>query len=198
VKVLLATANRGKLTELRELLKETGLEFALPTEAGFTLPRVEETGTTYEANALLKARALASLTGLPALADDSGLEVDALGGAPGVRSARFAGEGTTDEANNRKLLASMAGRTDRKARFRCVLVLAWPAGETLSAEGSWEGEIGTESRGSHGFGYDPVFVLPDSRHAAELNQEEKRRLSHRAKAARRLADLLKKKGGAVG
>jgi XTP/dITP diphosphohydrolase len=193
LKALVATANRGKLAELRTLFSGTGLELALPAESGVPLPRVEETGTTYSENALLKARALADASGLPALADDSGLEVDALGGAPGVRSARYSGPGGTDADNNRKLLGVMAGRTDRAARFRCVLALVLPSGETLAAEGVLEGSIGTGPRGSNGFGYDPVFVLPDGRHVAELPPEEKQRISHRARAAHRLAELFGEK-----
>jgi XTP/dITP diphosphohydrolase len=181
LKALFATTNRGKLAELR-------------AESGVTLPHVEETGATYLDNALLKARALAAASGLPALADDSGLEVDALGGAPGVRSARYAGEEATDEANNRKLLDALAGAGQRTARFRCVLVLVIPSGETLTADGVLEGTIGTGPKGKNGFGYDPLFVLPDGRHVAELAPEEKMRISHRAMAAGKLANLLKEKG----
>jgi XTP/dITP diphosphohydrolase len=190
LKALVATGNRGKLAELRALFAGSGLELSLPFESGVTLPHVEETGATYLDNALLKARALAAASGLPALADDSGLEVDALGGAPGVRSARYAGEGATDETNNARLLKELTGTMKRNARFRCVLVLVIPNGETISAEGTLEGTIGTEPRGKNGFGYDPIFVLPDGRHVAELAPEEKQRISHRAVAARILVKLL--------
>jgi len=191
VKVLLATANRGKLGELRELFRATGVELLLPADAGIELPRTEETGDTYEVNARLKAAALAAAAGMPALADDSGLEVDALGGAPGIRSARFAGEGATDDENNRKLLSLLRDADVRTARFRCVLVLADPSGGTISAEGVLEGEIAREPRGMGGFGYDPVFFLPErGMHLAELSPAEKHLISHRGRAARSLADRL--------
>jgi len=188
--VLLATANRGKLAELRELFRGTGLDLRLPADAGVALPAVEESGSSYRENALLKARALAAASGLPALADDSGLEVAALGGAPGIRSARYSGPGGTDSENNGKLLQEMGGRKDREARFVCMLVLAWPSGKTLAAEGILEGKIGEVARGANGFGYDPLFVLPDGRHLAELMPEEKGRISHRARAAMRMKELL--------
>lgn len=194
MKALLASGNRGKLRELQEIFRNTGLELVSCADAGVALPQVEETGATYLENARLKAEALARSSGMPALADDSGLEVDSLGGAPGVRSARYAGNQATDADNIAHLLAEMADRTARSARFRCVLVLAWPDGGAVSAEGMLEGAIAREERGKNGFGYDPVFVLPDGRHVAELPAGEKDAISHRSKAAKNLVSALARAG----
>ena len=182
MKLLIATNNAGKLRELRALLDVPGLEVVgLRDVPG--APEVEEDGDTFEANAIKKAVSLARFSGLWTLADDSGLEVDALGGEPGVRSARYAGEPSDTDANNRKLLAALAGEPHRHARFRCVLALASPAGETHCVSGACEGVITTEPRGDGGFGYDPVFQ-PDgySQTFAELPIEVKNRISHRARA----------------
>ena len=177
----LASGNPGKLAELRALFRGSPLELDPPL-AGWAGP--EESGRTYADNARLKARALAEVAGGWALADDSGLEADGLGGAPGVRSARFAGEGASDADNVRALLAALAGRRDRRARFRCVLALAGPAGELVTAEGVLEGAITDAPRGSAGFGYDPVFVpAGETRTLAELSAADKNRFSHRARAA---------------
>ncbi len=184
-KLLIATNNPGKAREYRALLADLPVEITFPAQEGLAL-EVEETGETFAANARLKAVAFAQASGLPALADDSGLEVDALGGAPGVRSARYAGPGATDADRTRKLLAALAdvppGR--RTARFRCVVALAWPDGVVQTAEGVCEGEIGFEPRGAHGFGYDPVFLVAGygGRTMAELPPAEKNRISHRARA----------------
>jgi len=190
LKVLLASGNRGKLQELRDIFRNTPIELFSCAESGIPLPHVEETGATYLENARLKAGALADISGLPALADDSGLEVDTLGGAPGIRSARFAGAGATDAKNTAKLLAEMADSPDRSARFRCVLVVAWPGGESCSSEGILPGRIAATARGTNGFGYDPVFVLPDGRHLAELAPGEKNAISHRSVAARNMVEVL--------
>jgi XTP/dITP diphosphohydrolase len=202
-RLVLATGNRGKVREMAAILADLGLEVIAQNELG-VVP-VEETGTTFEANALLKARHAAAATGCAALADDSGLEVDALDGAPGVYSARYAGPGATDEANNDKLLAALEGvPAPRRARYRCVLAFVRDAAdpEPLIASGSWEGEITSAPRGSGGFGYDPLFVVagdPAGRTAALLDPPEKNRISHRAKALaelrERLARLLAPAGG---
>ena len=182
MQLLIATRNRHKLDEIRAILGGPGIEWKSALDFPH-LPDVIEDGDTFEANAAKKARALAAATGCWALADDSGLEVDALGGAPGVRSARFAGEPTDHTANNEKLLRDLAGHTDRTARFRCVLALAAPDGSVRFAEGRCEGRIAESLRGAEGFGYDPLFV-PDGfeQTFAELGAEIKNTISHRARA----------------
>lgn len=191
-RIVLATGNRGKAREFAALLGPDW-EICLQSELG--VKPVAETGDSFAANALIKARHAAAATGLPALADDSGLEVDALDGAPGVLSARFAGEAAGDADNLRLLLARMAavpaGR--RTARFRCVLAYVRNAEDPapLLAEGTWEGRIATAARGAAGFGYDPVFEDRASRlTAAELPAERKNALSHRGQALRTLRELL--------
>jgi XTP/dITP diphosphohydrolase len=184
LRLLVATHNRGKKAEYAEILDGLGLELVSLTDLGIT-EDVEETGITFAENALLKARAYASLAGMLTLADDSGLEVDALGGEPGVRSARYAGPGATDEDRYRLLLDKLeavpAGR--RGARFRCVIALVWPDGGERVTEGVCEGWITREPTGTHGFGYDPVFYVPgEGRTMAELPPEVKNRISHRAQA----------------
>ncbi|MFW2405398.1 MAG: RdgB/HAM1 family non-canonical purine NTP pyrophosphatase, partial [Gammaproteobacteria bacterium] len=169
--------------------------FELVPQSALDIEGAEETGATFEENALLKARNAAALAGLPAIADDSGLEVDALGGAPGVRSARYAGEDGDDQANNDKLLRALAGVAgeQRRARFRAVVVYVDSAEDPrpLVAEGAWEGFIAHEPRGSNGFGYDPLFFDGTAqRTSAELNPEVKNERSHRGKAVRRLRELL--------
>lgn len=191
-RLVLASDNPGKLAEFQALL---GDAWSLLPQGTLGVPPAEETGHSFTANALLKAHHAARLTGLPALADDSGLEVDALGGSPGVRSARYAGAGADAAANNRKLLEALAGipAERRTARFRCVLALVRHAGDTepLLAEGSWEGHIGLAPRGQRGFGYDPLFIDAETGlAAAELDPDEKNRRSHRGRAARELQALL--------
>ncbi|NLD42424.1 MAG: XTP/dITP diphosphatase [Chloroflexi bacterium] len=194
-RVLLATRNQGKRREYQNLL--AGLNLALVTldEAGIDL-EVEETGATFAENALLKARGYAHASGLPTLADDSGLEVDALGGAPGVHSARYAGADATDQDRCLLLLQSLHNIPEgqRGARFRCVIAVAWPDGAIDVADGTCEGSIAHAPRGSHGFGYDPVF-LPAGRTVtmAELSPEEKDRISHRARAAAALRPALERR-----
>lgn len=189
--IVVATSNRGKLAELRELLAPTGI--ALRSQDEFGVEPVEETGLSFVENAILKARHASALSGLPALADDSGLAVDALGGEPGIHSARFAGEGATDESNNRKLLGLLEGveESKRVARFHCVLALLRHPRDPvpLVCAGSWEGRVLTAPRGERGFGYDPLFLVPSlGLSAAELEPALKNRLSHRGQA---LAALLR-------
>lgn len=185
-KLLIATNNPGKVREYEELLQDLhGVELTFPAQEGLNL-EVEESGETFEENARLKAVAHARASGLPTLADDSGLEVDALDGAPGVRSARYAGPGASDVDRYRRLLAALAGvpAGRRSARFRCVVALALPEGSVHTAEGTCEGEIGHDPRGEFGFGYDPVFIVAgqERRTMAELEPEVKNRISHRARA----------------
>jgi XTP/dITP diphosphohydrolase len=192
-RLVIASANAGKLAEFRALL--AGLPFDLTSLGEMALPSPEETGCTFLANAILKARHAAEATGLASIADDSGLEVDALGGAPGVFSARYAGAQADDAANNLKLVQALKGRPrpQRQARYRCVLVLVRDPvdPDPLIAEGIWEGEILDAPRGSGGFGYDPYFFLPQlGVSAAELPAHEKNRLSHRGRAMRSLRDRL--------
>jgi XTP/dITP diphosphohydrolase len=192
LKLVLATANAGKQRELAALLTPHGGELILQGALGIETP--EETGTTFEANALLKARHAARQAGLPALADDSGIEVDALGGAPGVYSARYAGAGAGDAANTAKLLEALRDvpAAARGARYRCVIVRVRSASDPapLIATGSWEGRIADAPRGTGGFGYDPVFVpAGETLTAAEMSAAEKNAVSHRARALRALLEL---------
>jgi len=194
IKLLVATNNRGKVREYAELLDDLPVRLTFPAQEGLSL-EVDETGETFAENAILKARAFAEASGLLTLADDSGLEVDALDGAPGVRSARYAGPGASDEDRYRLLFRRLAGvpAEGRTARFRCVVALATPEGEVQTAEGRCEGVIGFEPRGTHGFGYDPVFYMPDrGRTMAELLPEVKNRISHRARAARAAMPILRR------
>ena len=187
----MATSNPGKLREIARLLAGLGIEIVAQSEFG--VPDADETGTTFAENSLIKARHAAEATGLPAIADDSGLSVDALGGAPGVYSARFAGHGG-DEANNDKLLAALEGVEERGAAFHCVATYVEPGGEPLVASGEWRGEILHERQGDGGFGYDPVFFVPECGcSSAELAADEKNARSHRGQALRRLAELIKQK-----
>ena len=191
MKLVLATGNAGKQRELAALLAPRGCELILQTTLG--IPPADETGETFEANALLKARHTARLSGLPALADDSGLEVDALHGRPGVRSARYAGECATDAENLALLLVELDGvpAERRTARFRCVIAFVTGADDPapLIASGAWEGAIATVPRGARGFGYDPAFIpAGEARTAAELTAAEKNAASHRARALRALLE----------
>lgn len=187
--IVIASGNPGKLREFRELFVGSGIEL-LPQSA-FKVPAVEETGLSFVENALLKARNASLHTGLPALADDSGIEVDALQGAPGIYSARYAGADASDEDNNRKLLAELAQVPDaqRCARYQCVIVYLRHAHDPMPfiCQGTWEGVIARDYRGDGGFGYDPLFYLPEcGRTAAQLSAEEKNCISHRGQAARAL------------
>ncbi|HEX3948752.1 MAG TPA: RdgB/HAM1 family non-canonical purine NTP pyrophosphatase [Steroidobacteraceae bacterium] len=192
-RLIVASANPGKLREFRALLAE--LPFAMTSLAELKLPSPEETGGSFLENALLKARHAAALSESAAVADDSGLEVDALGGAPGIYSARYAGSSADDEANNVKLINALRGvpRDRRQARYRCALVFAENAQDPkpLVAEADWEGFILDAPQGTGGFGYDRYFWLPDlNKTAAELAPAEKNRLSHRGKAMRALREQL--------
>lgn len=199
-RLLIATGNPGKRRELRALLDGLPFEIAGPEEYALVPP--EETGATFLDNALLKARHARASTGLAVIADDSGLEVDALGGAPGVRSARYAGPGASDAENNAKLVAALAGVPPerRSARYRCVLVYlpADPAAAPLIAEGVWEGRIVDQPQGAAGFGYDPHFFLPElGCTAAQLDPAHKNRVSHRGVALRALRERLERLAGGV-
>lgn len=182
MKILIATANRHKFQEISAILSRPGLELINMNEVP-NAPKVIEDGDTFEANAIKKAVALAAFTGLWTLADDSGLEVDVLNGAPGVYSARYAGEPSNDAANNQKLISALKGNPNRRARFRCCIALSDPRGQARTVSGACEGRLLEELRGSQGFGYDPLFV-PDgfSKTFAEIPESEKNTISHRAKA----------------
>ncbi len=187
----MATGNPGKVREIARLLEGLGMEVVAQSELG--VPDADETGTTFAENSLIKARHAAALTGLPAIADDSGLAVDALDGAPGVYSARYAGDGG-DDANNEKLLAELAGVENRGAAFHCVATYVEPGGEPLVAAGEWRGEILRARCGDGGFGYDPLFFVPECGcSSAELAPDEKNARSHRGQALRRLVALLEQK-----
>jgi XTP/dITP diphosphohydrolase len=191
-RLVVASRNTGKIREIRRICADWPTE--LLTFEDVDWPDVEETEDTYLGNALLKARAVAAATGMAALADDSGIEVDALGGKPGPRSARFAGDGASDAENLAALLQAIAGvpAGGRTARYRAVAVVAWPGGETAHAEATCEGTIARKPRGEDGFGYDPAF-LPEGwdRTMAELTAEEKDRISHRGRSLRALAEALR-------
>ena len=189
--IVLATHNPGKIAEIKALLPGVRIR---PAASFPGCPEPEETGRTFVENALIKARAVARYTGRTALADDSGLEVDALDGAPGVRSARYAGSDATDRDNLLRLLDALDGISDadRTARFRCVMAIAAPDGRTWTEEGACEGRILQEPRGESGFGYDPLFVPEGYENTfGELDASVKKRISHRAKALRRIADVLR-------
>ncbi|GAD78607.1 XTP/dITP diphosphatase [Vibrio ezurae] len=194
-KLVLATGNQGKVREMATLLAEFGFEVQAQSE--YKVSEVAETGTTFIENAIIKARHAAQETGLPAIADDSGLEVDFLKGAPGIYSARFAGEGATDQQNLEKLLAELDGvpQAQRSARFHCVLVyMRHHLDPTpIVCHGVWQGEILTQAHGENGFGYDPVFYVPeDDCASAQLTPERKKQLSHRGKALAELFQKLKR------
>ena len=193
-KVVLATGNAGKVRELADILADFGLDIVAQTDCG--VESAEETGLTFIENALLKARHAAAITGLPAIADDSGLAVDALGGAPGIYSARYAGVDASDRQNTDKLLEAMENVADgqRQAQFHCVLVYLRHAEDPtpLVFHGSWHGEITRAISGEGGFGYDPVFFVPElGKTAAELSKEEKRAVSHRGKALALLLEAMR-------
>jgi len=185
--LVLATRNQGKVRELAEMLKDHPVEIKSLADFG-PIPEVEEDGASFDDNAYKKASFTAKALGFPAMADDSGLVVEALGGEPGVRSARYAGENATDQENVEKLLREMEGKSDRRAAFECVISIAVPSGPALTYEGRCEGEITTEPRGEGGFGYDPVFYYPPlGKTFAELAPEEKNRVSHRGQAMAQVA-----------
>ena len=183
-RLLIGTGNPGKQREYRELLTGLDLDLVVPDDLDPVPPEPDETGATYAENASHKARAYAAATGLGTVADDSGLEVDALRGAPGLRSRRFFGDDATAAERNEKLLALLDGVKQRGARFVCVTALAWPDGRVELFDGEVRGDIGLAPRGEQGFGYDPLFVIAgDGRTMAELPPDEKHRISHRGLAA---------------
>jgi XTP/dITP diphosphohydrolase len=194
IHLLLATNNQGKVAEYLALLATLSLDMEMPPSTD-VMAAPEETGFTFEENALLKARYYAERSGLLALADDSGLEVDALNGGPGIYSARYGGAGISDADRVVKLLKELEGVPweRRTARFRCVVALVWPDGAEETFHGAMEGYVTLEARGNNGFGYDPVFFLPKlGQTTAELSQEAKNQLSHRAEAARKAVQRLQK------
>jgi len=185
----MASSNAGKIREIARLLD--GLDIEVVAQSEFGIEDALETGATFRENSLIKARHAAEATGLPAIADDSGLAVDALDGAPGVHSARYAGINCDDGANNEKLLDALRGNDERGAAFHCVATYVEPGGEPLVAQGEWRGEIMRERRGDGGFGYDPLFFVPDCAcSSAELTEEQKNERSHRGQALRSLRALL--------
>lgn len=192
MKIIIATKNEGKVREFRKLLQPLGYEPVSLKDEGIDA-EINEDGETFEENAHIKAREIYKLTGLPVIADDSGLEVEFLGGAPGIYSARYAGEGATDEERNQKLLEEMQG-VDlplRNARFVCALYCILDDKKEYCVTGTLEGFIGEEPKGEHGFGYDPVFMIDEDTSLAEVDEEEKNRISHRARAMKKLLDALK-------
>jgi XTP/dITP diphosphohydrolase len=185
--IVLATKNVGKMREFQQLLQGFPVEIKTLNDFG-PIPEVTEDGATFDDNAYKKAAFTAKVLGLPAIADDSGLVVEALGGAPGVKSARYAGENASDRENIEKLLYEMAGESNRKAAFECVISIAVPSGPALTYEGRCEGEITTKPHGNSGFGYDPVFYYPPyGKTFAEISGAEKNRVSHRGKALQEVA-----------
>ena len=190
-KFVLATHNPGKLAEMKAILSSLGVEVVSPAEAGVEVD-VEETGTTFAENAMLKARAICAAAGLPAIADDSGLCVDALNGGPGVYSARYGGEELDDRGRYTLLLSSMRGQTTRAAHFACAVACAFPNGDELTAEGTCSGTIAFAPMGEGGFGYDPVFLIPEKgKTFGQIGPEEKSKISHRGKALAAFAEKLK-------
>ena len=189
-KFVLATHNAGKLPEMKAILSGLGVEVISPAEAGADV-EVEETGSTFAENAMLKAKAVCAAAGLPAIADDSGLCVDALNGGPGVYSARYGGEDLDDRGRYMLLLSGMRGQTTRAAHFSCAVACAFPNGDTLTAEGRCDGAIAFAPMGDGGFGYDPVFLVPEKgKTFGQLSAEEKSAISHRGKALAAFAEKL--------
>ncbi len=190
--LVIATRNKGKTAEIRDLFEDFPLGIKNLEDFG-PIPPVEEDGSTFDENAYKKASFTAKILGIPALADDSGLIVEALGGAPGVRSARYAGENASDEQRCARLLKEMEGQTNRKAAFECVISIAVPTGPALTYEARVEGLIAEKPAGSNGFGYDSIFYYPPLKKTfAELTRNEKNRVSHRGKALNELRDEFKK------
>ncbi len=193
-KIVLASGNAGKLREINRLFADSGIEVV--PQSDFNVPDVAETGTTFVENAIIKARHAAEHTGLPAISDDSGIEVDALGARPGVWSARYAGEDANDTDNNNRMLQELAGvaEADRTARYQCIIVFMRDHNDPvpLISQASWEGRILEAPRGEGGFGYDPIFYVPSHDcSSGELEPDEKNRISHRGKALRGMLDALR-------
>ena len=194
MKLIIASNNAHKLAEMKAILAPFFEDVQSMREAGIEHETVED-GTTFMENAVKKARELAEISGHAAIADDSGLCVDSLGGAPGIYSARFSGHHGDDKANNRLLLEKLEGVENRAAHYTCAIALCWPDGRLLTCEDYFYGQIGFEEKGTNGFGYDPLFFLPDyGCTSAEISPEEKNRISHRGKALRKLVGLLEAQG----
>lgn len=190
MKLVLASKNQKKLVEMQEILSALGVEVVLQAEVGVDVD-VEETGTTFAENAALKARAVCEASGLPAIADDSGLCVDALNGAPGVYSARYGGEGLSDAERWQLLLNAMRGQLDRRCGFVSAICCAFPNGDEITAMGECRGTLAYAAKGENGFGYDPIFFVPEKKKTfAELTAEEKHEISHRGKALREFKEKL--------
>lgn len=192
-KIIFATGNEGKMHEVRMILQDLGVEILSLKEAGIAAD-VEENGTTFEENAVIKATEIMKMCGEIVLADDSGLEVDALNKEPGIYSARYMGHDTSYHIKNKSLIDRLEGKSgeERNARFVCVIAAAFPDGRVFTTRGTMEGQIGYEERGENGFGYDPIFYLPEyGCYSAELPLEEKNKLSHRGKALRLMKEKLK-------
>ncbi|MBR3816682.1 MAG: XTP/dITP diphosphatase [Clostridia bacterium] len=191
MKILIATHNKHKLSEMARILEPMGYEAVTDTDLGFALTEAEENGSTFLENARIKAESGCKESGIPCIADDSGLCVDALNGEPGVFSARYSGEHGDDKANNEKLLFNLKDVPDEKrtARFVCAICVSFPDGREITAEGTCDGKIGYEYRGNNGFGYDPLFMV-GARSFAELSAEEKDAISHRGNALKKLEKLL--------
>ena len=193
MKLVLASKNKKKLAELNDILSQLGIEVCSEAEAGVDV-EVEETGTTFEENALLKARAVCEASGLPAVADDSGLCVDALGGAPGVYSARYGGPGLDDVGRYQLLLENMRGMLDRRCKFVSAICCCFPDGEVITARGECPGTLAYAPKGEDGFGYDPIFFLPERKKTfAELTAEEKNAISHRGRALEEFRSKLEER-----
>ena len=191
-KIIFATGNEGKMKEVRMILEDLGLPVLSLKDAGITAD-VEENGTTFEENAQIKAKAIMEMTGALVLADDSGLEVDALDKEPGIYSARYLGHDTSYHMKNQNIIDRLEGKVgeERSARFVCAIAAAFPDGRVLITRGTMEGQIGYEEKGENGFGYDPIFYLPEYQcYSAELSLEEKNKLSHRGKALRLMKERL--------
>ena len=191
-KIIFATGNEGKMKEVRMILEDLGLPVLSLKDAGITAD-VEENGTTFEENAQIKAKAIMEMTGAMVLADDSGLEVDALDKEPGIYSARYMGHDTSYHIKNQNIIDRLEGKVgeERSARFVCAIAAAFPDGRVLITRGTMEGQIGYEEKGENGFGYDPIFYLPEYQcYSAELSLEEKNKLSHRGKALRLMKERL--------
>lgn len=192
--IILATSNKSKVKEISEMMSDSDITFVSLADAGINV-EVEETGTTFEENALLKAREICKLSGKPTISDDSGLEIDALDGAPGIYSSRFMGEDTSYDIKNNALIEKLenVADPDRTARFRCCMALVHPDGREFVTEGAMEGIIAREPKGINGFGYDPILFIPEyNRTSAELSSEEKNNISHRGEALRKMIEVIKK------
>ena len=192
--IILATNNKSKVKEISEMMSGSDITFESLADAGINV-EVEETGTTFEENALLKAREICKLSGKTTISDDSGLEIDALDGAPGIYSSRFMGEDTSYDIKNNALIEKLenVADPDRTARFRCCMALVLPDGREFVTEGAMEGIIAREPKGINGFGYDPILFIPEyNRTSAELSSEEKNNISHRGEALRKMIEVIKK------